>query len=127
MAKKKKNTKENEDARNLENGVALSLSSTPARFSHQFSRSGALKKLHLSVLSLSLCISGSKMPTCFDTLYKLHQQKFCLCNLKPIESLNNVDDDGSENVAKIIIGLLSNFYCVYFDPLNFSTQGILGG
>ena len=71
----KKNTKENEDARNQENGVALSLSSTPARFSHQFSRSWAFNKLHLSVLSLSLCISGSKMPICFDTLYKLHQRK----------------------------------------------------
>ena len=81
--------------------MALSLSSTHARFSHQFSRPGALNKLHLSVLSLSLCISGSKMPICFDTLYKLHQQKFRSCNLKPIESLNSDDDDGSENVAKI--------------------------
>ena len=41
------------------------------------------------------------MPICFDTLYKLHQKKFFWCNLKPIESLNNDSDDGSENVAAL--------------------------
>ena len=41
------------------------------------------------------------MPICFDTLYKLHQKKFFWCNLKPIESLNNDSDDGSENVAAV--------------------------